>query len=227
MKKIFSLILTSVLFFSLFNYALANENSSSLNSTEEYVEENEKEIRKGFDELEIDDKTQDELLEKLSRGETLDSMNPENIEKTQKSLENLSLGESTVITFEDGSKAEIGTELINSDEINTRASAGTYEVKAYWNTIILNAVYYNTVKIVSGSNNDYISKVYNESISVIGGDYSEKSLGIKRKTETSSYFAYSQLKFKYTIPTGSGTFNLYLNVGNNSWNATLSQSDVK
>jgi hypothetical protein len=236
MKKFLTVFLTSVLFFTLFSSALASEKETSIDYAE-LVRTNEQEIRAGFDELEIDKETQNKLLEKLSNGEVIDSMKPENIEKAQKAVKDLGLGESKVITFEDGSKAEFGTEIVgftpegsnkSKEEIAVIAakSPGTYQVKAYWNIVILSCFYYNDVVIRSGQY-DYISSAYNPTISVIGGSYSGETLNIYRKYETSTRYAYSQLKFSYTVPTGNGTFNLYLNVGNDDWFATLSQSDVK
>lgn len=100
-------------------------------------------------------------------------------------------------------------------------------MKAYWHLGILNCQFYSDIVIKSGSNNDYIIRSRDPSITVFGGTYSEQTLKVQRKYETSTHRAYSQLSFKHSTAIGESSFHLYLNVGNNDWEATLSNKSAK
>lgn len=229
MKKFVSFMSIFVLMLVAFVQGVSAEKVSANPKVFELSQTDIENLKDRFSELGIDEKTQNALIKKLENGEVLDSMKEENLQKAKVQIfangEN-SLNKSRVITFNDGSKIMYGTRLVDS-EIQPMVSPGSYEIESYWFTGIVNFGFYSDIVIVSGSNNDYIVDSYDPYVSVIGGSFTTPTVGIKRKYETSTRRAYSQMDFTYTIPTGQATMKLYLNVGDNDYETTLSKDDVK
>ncbi|WP_271396526.1 hypothetical protein [Salinicoccus roseus] len=227
MKKIlFYLAIFTVVFGVFSQETFAQEESKDQLSPEE-----EKEIRENFTELGISDEDQKHLIEKLNNGQAIDSMKEKNMQKamaaSQRMLETKQFGEDQTMTFADGSKIEYGHELVNSadDENVYRASSSLNTARSYWNVGVLNYQFYTDFSLASGNN--YIDRSYDYTINVIGGSYSNVSLTVERKYETTTHKAYSRLGFSYSIATGTGSPRLYFNVGDNSYDTTLSLSDRK
>ncbi|MDQ0176792.1 hypothetical protein [Bacillus chungangensis] len=226
-KKIGSFILSIAMFVLVVPQAFAFGDSNS--DMENWVNENENEIRENFSALGIDENVQNNLIKKLQDGKQIDSMKQANLDKALQQLDTISVGESKTLTFDDGSKILFGSEKVEDKEsaIVPFISAGSYQVKSYWYMGLLNASYLTDFVIVSGANNDYIVSSHSESVSIIGGSYSNVNLSTPRKYETSSRLAYSRLYFDYSVPTGSARFNLYFHVGDNDYNTALSLNDIK
>ncbi|MGN7468543.1 hypothetical protein [Brevibacillus sp. SAFN-007a] len=229
MKKFVSFMSIFVLMLVAFVQGVSAEKVSANPKVFEFSQTDIENLKDRFSELGIDEKTQNTLIKKLENGEVLDSMKEENLQKAKAQIiangEN-SLNKSRVITFNDGSKIMYGTRLVDS-EIQPMVSPGSYMIESYWFTGIVNFGFYSDIVIVSGNNNDYIVDSYDPYVSVLGGSFTPPTVGIKRKYETSTRRAYSQMDFTYTIPTGQSTMKLYLNVGDNDYETTLSKDDVK
>jgi len=205
------------------------------NENLEFSQEDIVKLQEGFSELSIDVNTQKKLIEKLENGELLDSMKPENSQKSVTLLETstkgtIGLNNSQTITFEDGSKIIYGTELVKTDDIGIMKASGSYTVRSYWYTGVLNYSFYTDCVIVAGDNNDYIVRSYNPNVSVLvpGGTFNNEKVSIQRKYETSTKRAYSRMDFNYSVPFGGSTsVDLYFNVGDNDYETTLSLKDSK
>lgn len=207
-------------------------------SLSELAIKNEKEIKENFTELGIDKKTQEKLFNKLADGELIDSMNQENLKKiTNEEKITLKNNDSKIFTFPDGSKAKIGNELIdngnNEGDISLNAvkkpGAGTWTVKSYWCTGIVNLEFRTEFVIKSGKNNDYIVKSYDEGAVIVGGDLKTEKLTVGRKYESITKKAYSQYRITYKLAKDimSGTYNLYFQVGNDGYESSLTLKDNK
>lgn len=198
---------------------------------ENWVNENENAIRENFSTLGIDENVQNDLIEKLKDGKQIDSMKQENLDKSLQQLDKIPVGESKTLTFDDGSKVLLGSEKVENKDGNAIVpsfiSPGSYQVKSYWYTGFVNASYLTDYVIVSGADNDYIVSSHSESVSVIGGSYSNVTLTTPRKYETSTRFAYSRLYFDYSLPTGNARLSIYFHLGNNDYNTALSLNDIK
>ncbi len=230
MKKLVSFMSIFALMLVTFAQGVSAEEVSVNRKAFELSQTDTENLKDRFSELGIDEKTQDKLIEKLEKGEVLDSMKEENLQKAKVQISTKggnSLNNSQVITFNDGSKIMYGTRLVDSGIQPMSVSPGLYQIESYWITGILNYGFYSDIQIVSGSNNDYIISSDNPYVSVIGGSFTTPTVSIKRKTETSSYRAYSQMSFTYTIQTGQSTASLYLNVGNDDYETTTSKDDLK
>ena len=219
MKKIFSMTLAIIVLLMSTTISSA-ESIRSLGNT---VNENQEELIKNFTELGIDQETQRKLIRKLENGEMIDSMKPENFENVV-NLESMDLDESKIIIYPDGSRSEIGLETIEEPDQDNEygilsfkdKNPGTYLVKVYWNTGVINAVYYTEIVIRSGSNNDYIKSVTDGSASGFVSVKTEATT-IPIQYENSTNYAYSQYRITYEALGMSGTLTLHLLVGNNGY----------
>ncbi len=228
MKKILSVVSVLVFVMTVFAQGVLAQESQNANEKVSLSKEEKVQLSSNFDDLGINKITQMELIDKIENGETLDSMKEENLQKVANNAGNLN--ESDSITFEDGSKIVYGNELVNTGLIQPMLASGTYTVKSYWYTGVLNYSFYSDFVIKSGDNNDYIKKSYNPDVSVLvpGGSYSNKEVTIERKYETSSRRAYSRMDFDYSVPYGgTSSVDLYFNVGDNDYETTLSKADGK
>lgn len=226
MKKIISLcfIVCTMLFLVLPPVSAESVRVNSNTDYSNWVIQNKSELEKGFDEVGVDKKTQEKLIEKLNRGELLDSMKPENMKKITKNIDTISLvnnGPKTYV-FEDGSRAVVGSELVQPNKLQPnklqpQASVGYHTIKSYINFVVVNSSFKTDFRTVKGSYNDYIIKSYSPSVSVIGGSYKNKKLTITRKNETKNYRAHSELNFDYKYFDGkissSGTLHFYVGRG--------------
>ena len=241
MKKIISFM---IIFSTLFVGLPSDKSSTEVNATEKYVSiinQHEEEIIEGFKELGIDSKTQEKLLNKLKKGELLDSMKVNNL---YLQINTSRVGESDTITFPDGSKAEFGTEIISYEPENglnepgiglykfKEKNPGTYVVSTYWNTILVNQTFKSDVVIKSGKDNDYIEKVYKGDATVVGGKIVSNRTIRDRRSETNKYFAKAHQTVQYQLfgetfgVNGDQTTTLL--VGNNGYDARLGlKSDLK
>ncbi|KGX84971.1 hypothetical protein [Pontibacillus litoralis] len=104
-------------------------------------------------------------------------------------------------------------------------SNGSYTVKSYWNTGILNYSFQTDFVLRSGY--DYINKSYNPNVTIIGGTYDNEKVSVQRKHETSTKRAYSRMDFSYEVFTGKSSVDFYFQVGNNDYETTLSLKDSK
>jgi hypothetical protein len=193
--------------------------------------QHEKEILEGFTELGINHETQEKLIDKLTDGELLDSMSMKNINLE---IDTSNLGESKNITFPDGSKVEYGSEILSftpevvnkEPEISLlgdkkELEPGTYKIRTYWNTVLVNQDFVADVKIRSGNNNDYIIDIYEGGAAVVGGKLISNKTTLARRTESSTYYASANQKVEYQLfgedfgMSGSVTTNLM--VGNDGY----------
>lgn len=231
LKKLVSVMSIFALTLGIFSQSIFAEETRSVSKiSQAHVAE----LKHSFNELGIDEKTQNTLIKKLENGQMLDSMKEENIQKTIKKLNRSfniekGLNQSEVVTFADGSKIKYGVRPVNSGIKSV--APGSYTVESYWATGTVNYSYYNDYTIVKGKDNDFISKAYNPTVAVIGGTFTTPTVTIHRAKETSSKYAYSQMDFTYTfslpLPPVSATAKLYFNVGNDDYDTTLSLSDTK
>ncbi|OIJ11488.1 hypothetical protein BKP35_12150 [Anaerobacillus arseniciselenatis] len=228
MKKIFALLLVVLM---MFTGTMVSAESKS--TTSESVKKYEKEILKSFDELGIDLETQKKLLKKLKDGEMLDSLKQENADFALEEIQSLQMNESNIITFSDGSKAKVGSEIIKSEDdtynddiglMHTGLSPGTYTIRTYYNTGLVNAQYYIEAVIRSGSDNDYILTVYDGTATVIGGKKEEETTTLHRRFETSTHYAHSNFRVDYSLFGENFSSSMTLNtlVGNDGYKTGLS-----
>ncbi|WP_096271767.1 hypothetical protein [Paucisalibacillus globulus] len=223
MKKIIAL--TLIVMLTIMGASVSAES----NSTADIVSQYENEILESFNELGIDFKTQQKLLDKIKNGETIDSMKPENIEKALEISQSTPMNESTTLVFSDGSRIIFGSEIVSyeGDSVGDvglnkfkERSPGTYEIKTYWYAGIINSSYYTDATIKKGKNNDVITRAYSGSASIIGGRLESEKVSISARYETSTHYAHSQYKVVYSLVggiAGGGTLTLNTLVGNNGY----------
>lgn len=177
-------------------------------------------LKEWFSMYGVGEDVQDKLIEKVNNGQLIDSMKegiePINIE----SIKNES-GLYTKFTYPDGSiKIVSDISSLNRDYASvdggTIVSSSAYhthlkDVKIYASIGIVSCFYYADL-IYNRDAFDKLNDIYDYSISVIGGTYSEVDFGIDRANETSGYPAKGHLAFKYTTYAGTSDFTIRLNV---------------
>jgi len=194
-RKLF-IVLIAIMMLVLSTFSVMAKQSDSIDK------ETVKEIKVNLKELGIDDKTSNELINKLLKGEKWDSFNAEKVSKI--AVEDLIPTYNDPVkrvVFEDGSvilneldfsECTIVRTSSEMDILNIANAAGAS--RAY------NKVYYNNVK-VSGKKGlcgggfyadyyidyaycDSISAVRDSYINVVGGSYSNKILTLNREFES-------------------------------------------
>ncbi len=221
-KKIISVILCIVVILSMTFNALAKDNVSF--TLEESVKSK---IRANLDELSVDKKTQDALIQKLERGELWDSMNPDKI--------SLVLAEDLIpniyepvkrVIFEDGSvieniidfsEATIKEIYAESDGIVQPQVQITYyyDVKVSGKNGLYGGGFYADYYIDWDYDQDTIMDVRDSYINVVGGTYSNKELEIVNQRENYSGPAEATLTADITFFDHAGTtFHFKMYVGN-------------
>ncbi|MFC4768276.1 hypothetical protein [Effusibacillus consociatus] len=235
MKKVYRLLFSAL---ALVLALAAPAGATGKANTKELTAEQEKQIIQNMTNLEIDEKTQKILLNKVKKGEKVDSEIPENKAKAEKYLAiNPNENESRKIKFEDGSMFEQivsdkkvvkkftfkdGSAVIESvDTSKGTVSCGTgycnYKgVQVKQSTVFMSAYFYADFTIINGGD-DYISKVYDYYIGT-WGNYEFVSFGIIKQQEAWGEAAQAELRWK----TDEGGYNtetnwLKLYVGGNDY----------
>jgi len=223
----------------------ANENTDLTTieeSSQSLTTENIQSLNEFLTTYNVDEKTQNNLIAKLKKGEVWDSIKKgqEPVSTYEKTTEEDVI--ETISTFKDGSITVTTlepnivefTKPAPSEGISTRAvSPGTVtggsgyksfkKAKAYVYSGIANAHFYADFTIVQGGN-DYITRVYDYKIIGIGGTASYDNLKITRKTENLDGKASAKLDFTWAAFNGGGSSTcwLKLNVGKDSYSTSYS-----
>ncbi|ENQ3081232.1 hypothetical protein ACEOWG_004598 [Bacillus cereus] len=241
-NKIFTSMLTLSLSFGVFftSSSFAAEKDDIKLETKAIQIQKQKgyEIQRIKDEY-SDKKVQDKLIEKVKKGQMLDSINPEKQALGVKEKINET---TTITTYPDGSKEVSGVDYSQAKFYDDKGneverpqdsiSGGTWTsgsgyacvkgAKVYrQNYGQFSAEYYADFCYHNGAY-DKLDRVYGRIIDASGGSYSIENEGVFRTWETSTYSAYGGVKFNYTSSSGgSGTKYLYIRVGNDrSWEDT-------
>lgn len=191
-------------------------------------EEDELEIREMLDELNIDKKTQDNLINKLENNQIWDCMDEGQVSKIPESYFNVSIDEPVKrYTFPDGSVIETKLELLEEPPmiLHSAVTGGSTSSGSGYSTVrgakistkkgLLGMGFYADYTNVHGGY-DYISRVYDSWVKVVGGSYSNRNLKIVKKRENSSGPAQAKLSADVSWVgglTGAGTEWLKLYVG--------------
>lgn len=221
-KKIISIILCVVAILSITVNVLAKDNVSFI------LEENVKsKIRANLDELSIDKKTQDDLIQKLECGQLWDSMNPDKVSLVP--VEDLlpSIDEPVKrFIFEDGSVIENQIDFSEATIKETYAESYNiaqpraqithyYGVKVSGKNGTYGGGFYADYYINWDYNQDAIMAVRDSYINVVLGSYSNKNLKIVKRVENSSGPAEATLTADLTFfNLGGATFHFKMYVGN-------------
>lgn len=190
----------------------------------------------------VGEETQVDLLKKLKKGEKWDSMRG----VAPISSHNLQLDngeEVSIKTFEDGSiivsgiditEAEITTNdpslgnsigifAIDPGTVTSGSGYSNYKgAKVYQNNYLVNAHFYADFTLVQGTYNDYITRVYDEKVIIIGGSVSNVQLSITKGNEDMNGVAQARLSFEASGLAGGANGWLKLNVGNNQADTSYS-----
>ncbi|MCR2043797.1 hypothetical protein NSA23_06645 [Anaerosalibacter massiliensis] len=222
MKKFFIssiLLLTIILGGGITCYADSVE-SNVVNLSEE----DKLEIREMLDELNIDKTTQDNLINKLENNQIWDCMDEEQVSKIPENYFNVSIDEPVKrYTFPDGSVIETKLELpmISPSAVtggSVSSGSGYTSVrgaKVSTKKGLVGMGFYADYTNVNGAY-DYISRVYDSWVKVVGGSYSNRKLKIVKKREDISGPAEAKLSADVSWVggvTGAGTEWLKLRVG--------------
>ncbi|MEQ6388900.1 hypothetical protein RZN22_06190 [Bacillaceae bacterium S4-13-58] len=227
MRKLLYLLLVVV--FILSGPSISSAKQVSDQNAADWVSANKVELIKSFTELGISPKTQEKLLDKLSKGQMIDSTKPNSIKEATEKLKKLGLNETETIIYPDGSVAKIGNEEIQNDEMLYALSTSTeHTINSYWISGVVN-IEFTTDFVTRIGDYDYIVRSYNEAASVIGGTITSETLTIGRKYETQDYRAYSEYRIIYSLLGGwaGGTFDLFFHVGSNTYETKLDLDDKK
>ncbi|WP_314303423.1 hypothetical protein [Brevibacillus parabrevis] len=234
MKKLLSITLAALV--ALAAFGVGSGEIVSAKQKVELSKQEEKEMKRKLKDLGINEKTQDKLLEKYKNGYIWDSMNPEVLSQLpEDALEISAKNPVKTYTFQDGSVLKLEAKVVEKTVENNRgisplstSQCGSgyckyFEVLVDGSSGVQSAEFYADIVLVNGGY-DYISNVYDDSIVVIGGSYSNDSLKIERQKETSNQEAYARLKWNTTAIGGAGGATSYLRlyVGDDDWRITAS-----
>lgn len=233
MKKILAFLLVFSMVFGM-NIFVSKDKAASISSI---IDENEEELVEGFTDLGIDEETQEELLDKLRDGELLDSIKEENMDVDL----NKGLNTSEIIVYPDGSRAEVGVELLSfepeegGEEFSIAGShkkrdPGKYSVRVFWNSVIANQSFYADFQIKKGANNDTITRIGSYSSTTVGAKKTSERVWRARSSETSTRYAHAihKVEFDFIFSIGSSNQQTNLFVGNNGYKTSRgSRNDLK
>ncbi|PSJ94232.1 hypothetical protein, partial [Brevibacillus fortis] len=191
-------------------------------------------LKRNLTELGIDDKTQNELIDKYNKGEIWDSMNPNKIKQVTSNLKLTAKNPVQKFTFPDGSVLQVKATVLNEKVINTKQNINeilpasskecgsgyckVYDVLVDGTSGVQSAEFRADFVHVQGGY-DYISEIYDWRIVVIGGSYSLNEFTINRPKEDKRRSAQATLKWTMTTIGGAGgaTSYLRLHVQNDDW----------
>ena len=106
-------------------------------------------------------------------------------------------------------------------------SSGTYIIKSYQATGLVNLQFKTEAVIRSGANNDYIVRVYHPTYAIAGTINSE-NLFVGRVHETSTRYTYCGYVIGYTLLGHvSGVARVHTHVGNNGYKTSNIVDDIK
>ncbi|MCI1881224.1 MAG: hypothetical protein LKI94_03405 [Sporolactobacillus sp.] len=203
-------------------------------------------LKNRFDAQQINQRTQQKLIDKLRRGKVIDSMNPQKVEAVRNKITPTLNRPQRSYTFADGSKIASGMTIISQSgtlngELNTKDpllanksatvkkkhNSGKRQLitaKIWYMGGLINCSFYATFVLVKGGK-DYITKVSRPNFTCFGYSVSSKRLRMVRKYENSAGRAKAQLSGKVHIKgihRYSYTINLSLYVGDNAYATTFS-----
>lgn len=251
MGKISTSVTTSLLSLSLIlgassGVASANElteHTPNINQEQTQISQNDIiQLKTFLNDYGVNQKTQNTLLNKLESGEIWDSLKKNEKPTHSYETENNDVTEKVEV-YKDGSIIVTSINYEEVEEVNEisenklisplAVSPGTVtggsgyknfkKAKVYYNSGIANAHFYANFTIVFGGN-DYISNVYDQKVTAIGGSASDISLKRTRAKETLDNKASAKLSFNFTNfnNTGSTTAWLKLFVGKDSYSESHS-----
>lgn len=247
MKKIISILLVFALVVSL------GATASLAKTTEEkelkrITKEEEKEIRKGLQELKVSEAKQNKLIDKLNKGEVWDAHNLKKLKEVEKEITPTPEEPVKIYEFEDGSILRNSIEIIEETEgeglpadyegtegeelvsgqakvyISSSTSGSGYVTKKARVESFSGAIlsYFHTTFTIVNNGYDYINSVYDRKIYAAGYTFSVDSFGVTKKYENADGKARAALRFDATTWNGwySTNWTLRLNVGSNTWSAS-------
>jgi len=256
-NKLFNMIILTTLILSIFgftylphdSFASENENENEMilehkykGKNEEWVNKHKKIIKENMDRIGVKKSKQNDLLQKMANGKTLDSDNPEKVEEVMGELVLTSDTPTKSYEFEDGSvlKVSIEKKPLNGSELEVNSlqqitpysvNCGTgycnytdYEISADTTTLRTSATV--SFSIVYGVNNaDRISSISDLLVTVYGGTHSDKTYAITRATEDvyndRPAQAHAAFITTYYNNIASSTTKLRLHVGEDSFSVYL------
>ncbi|WP_440119598.1 hypothetical protein [Paenibacillus sp. QZ-Y1] len=177
---------------------------------------------KRFDELGVKEEKRAGLLDKLSKGEPLDSdqvlfraqgeIESDVTKSTYVNSEGKTV-ESTVEEFPDGS---ITTYVLTHDQVTCGTGYCNYKkTKVSGGSITSSAYFYVDFTLVNGGM-DYVSAKYDYNIQVVAGSYDSENLTTVKATESLSGPAKVSLRWKYSGGGLTTTQYLHFYVGNDT-----------
>lgn len=178
----------------------------------------------------VDDSTREALIAKYENGQLWDSItnskSPTKIEKLDDNSVKRTYADGSISISSISGGSKTTTESNGSISINSVGGGTSTSGSGYINikgaTVseyqgVVNAQFLADYTLVNGGM-DYITKVYNKKVVVIGGAASGVTLTMIQKQETLNDPAEAELAFDVTVYSGGGSANgwLQLFVGNNS-----------
>ncbi|MFZ2464807.1 MAG: hypothetical protein WAW77_14555 [Caldibacillus thermoamylovorans] len=195
-----------------------------------------------FNQYNVDKKTQVSLIKKLKNGEKWDSLKNDTLPVLENTVELEDGTKENVRVFEDGSIAVSSVDLSDATITNitpTKRNIGPLAVtpgtvtsgtgysiyskaKVHQSTGVISAHFYADFVLVQNGM-DYISRVYNEKVTILGGNLSEVNLKIVKSKETLDYKAEAKLSFVVNSTQWTGA-NCYLKllVGKDTYSSPYS-----
>lgn len=229
-----SLVLSLLFCFSFFS----NVAKAEVGKPDNELHEIESKLRSNFLNLGIDSLTSEKLIQKVLKGELLDSQKPELVNSKLEEVELSPENPTEIIEFEDGSRVELTIKDEPNEELITPLGAATGTVGAsckssgsYAKSCTLSPRYRDGVwdirfkakaEIVRGGN-DMIHSIYGNYVDAVGYSVEHMSFKITRKKESGSNRAKAVYKNRFNGPFGSYTVvrDLALYVGKDTYYARL------
>jgi len=207
-------------------FVFAQENTTN-NVSQSYKVLDKQKIQDYWDKLNIDRATQKKLLDKINRGEILDSENPEKVKAVAEKLTISKKKPYAEYTFPDGSK--IRRQATETDVVVSPMNTVIYKnITVYEETTLQACSYPARIRIdMDYPNSGIVSVGPDYSIVVLGGTFSNANLAIIRYTQSGSLPAYARCRWEFTYAPGgyvigSGTGYCYLYVKDLDWWSSIS-----
>lgn len=242
LKKI-GLIVTTLLL-SVGFVSIGNVNTTKAATIPQLSKQSISQLKRNFSDLNISNKVQDKLLEKIKKGELIDSMNPKKLEAVSNLITPTLDQPYKTYTFEDGSKITSGITVLDEEKVEPKEDtnliqplgSGTVDVThqasgtgytnitayVWYSDAMFNASFHAKFTLVNGGY-DYISSVYDPNVTTFGYTWSQSHFGIDKSHENSTGRAKASLRGQlYLFGTGVYSTTAYLNlyVGKNSYSST-------
>lgn len=220
-------------------YELPIENVVSVHSQETLSNEDVLSLNNFFNTYGVNEQIQNDLINKFNSGQSWDSFKQDS-EPVSSHEVNTENGIENINTYQDGSitVSSVTPDIVDVDEfispmavdpgtIGSGTGYRTYKnAKIHFSNGIATASFYSNFTIIQGGN-DFIERISDEKVTVLGGTMSNLTLKMVRKTETLDDKAEAKLEFIYNTfnSTAGGNFWMKLTVGGDSYKETNNFND--